>query len=491
MTVALVWLRDDDLRCADNPALALGASSAEAVVPVFAWPPGRASGRAPGAAARWWLHHSLAALEAELAERGSRLVLRHGPVAAELVAVATACRARLVVWNRPHTPPARRLRDDLVGRLAECGIEGRETGSGLLHDPDALRTSAGGPWKVFTPFWKALRRTLEPVEPVAGADPLPAPARWPASCRLEEFALLPRVRWDEGLEDCWTPGRSGALARLERFLEHGLARYRDERDRPAAEAVSRLSPHLRFGEIGAREVWHAVRRHQAREGLADEVVEPFLRQLAWREFGAHLLYHFPHTIDEPLDRRFGSFPWRHDEAALAAWSRGRTGYPIVDAGMRELWRTGWMHNRVRMIVASLLTRHLLIPWQAGARWFEDTLVDADPGNNTLGWQWTAGCGADAAPYFRVFNPVLQGRRFDPDGAYVRRWVPEIAALPDRFVHEPWAAPDEVRKKAKVVLGETYPAPVIEHPAGRRRALAAWESWRAGLGDRGKVAGGAS
>jgi deoxyribodipyrimidine photo-lyase len=298
--------------------------------------------------------------------------------------------------------------------------------------------------------------------------------------------LEPRIQWDAGLRKAWTPGAPGATKELDRFLADGLGDYPTERDRPDHAGTSRLSPHLHFGEVGPRQIWHAIRR-TARIGNSrkqDKIAEPFLRQLVWREFAHHLLYHYPHTVFEPLRNEFVEFPWLEDPTGLRTWQRGETGFPFIDAGMRQLWTTGWMHNRVRMAVASFLVKDLLIPWQEGAKWFWDTLVDADLANNTFGWQWTAGCGADAAPYFRIFNPVGQGERFDPEGSYVRQWVPELAQLPREWIHKPWEAPAAVLQAAGIEVGKTYPQPVVEHAAARRRALQAFgaiKGRRAGKG----------
>jgi deoxyribodipyrimidine photo-lyase len=294
---------------------------------------------------------------------------------------------------------------------------------------------------------------------------------------VEALELLPTTAWDTQFYAHWQPGEAGASRQLQAFLDNAILDYADDRDRPALRGTSRLSPHLHFGEISALQVWQRVQDWAAQQTGSGVIAaaEAFLRQLAWRDFAHHLLFHFPHTQDAPLDERYRAFPWRRQYGAdLSAWQRGRTGIPIVDAGMRELWATGWMHNRVRMITASLLTKNLLIPWQQGAAWFWDTLVDADLANNCFGWQWTAGCGADAAPYFRIFNPVTQGERFDPDGSYVRRWVPELQHLPPRWIQQPWQAPATVLAAAAVELGATYPWPIVDLKATRERALAAWE-----------------
>ncbi len=459
----LWWLRRD-LRLDDNPALA-AACARGPVVPVFVWCP-REEGRwAPGAASRVWLHHALAALHAALRRHGLRLVVRHGPTLETLAALAAECDASAVYWNRLYDPASTARDTQVKGALRERGLEARSFNGALLNEPWAVASSQGRPFRVFTPFHRHCLSLGPPRSPAPAPGNLPAPRTWPAGDTLDALALLPRIDWAVGIREAWTPGEAGAQRELAVFVDGAAAHYATGRDLPATDGVSRLSPHLHFGEISPHRVWHAVSN------------EAFTRQLYWREFAHHLLFHFPHTPDEPLYPRYKAFPWREDGPALGAWQRGRTGYPLVDAGMRELWHTGWMHNRVRMNVASFLVKHLLLDWRAGARWFWDTLVDADLASNTMGWQWAAGCGADAAPYFRIFNPVRQGGRFDPGGRYVRRWLPELARLPPEHVHAPWAAPTAVLEAAGVRLGHDYPWPVVEHAAARRRALAALETLR--------------
>jgi deoxyribodipyrimidine photo-lyase len=333
----------------------------------------------------------------------------------------------------------------------------------LLFEPWEVASQAGTPFRVFTPFWRACTLASDPPPPLPRPRALAAPRRWPSSSSLSSLGLLPSVDWTQGIRAAWTPGETGALARLAAFRRGGLPGYARRRDWPAEPGTSRLSPHLHFGELGPRQVWHAV------SGAA---AAAYRRELGWREFSHHVLFHFPHTPLRPLRSEFAAFPWARAPGHLRAWQRGRTGYPIVDAGMRELWTTGYMHNRVRMIAASFLVKHLLQDWRAGARWFWDTLVDADLANNTMGWQWTAGSGADAAPYFRIFNPVLQGQKFDPQGRYVARWLPELARLPARFVHCPWEAPPELRATVR-----GYAQPIVDHAAARARALAAFAEIR--------------
>jgi deoxyribodipyrimidine photo-lyase len=418
------------------------------------------------------LRQSLAVVGAKLCVRASDDSL------ACLQTLTRECGATRVVWNRRYEP-AIRARDAIIKRtLRAQGIETESYASALLHEPWSIRTRSGAPFQVFTPFWRHCRSLADPAEPLPAPQALEAPAKWPASQTIASLALLPARDWPAGLAAAWIPGEAEAQRRLERFTNEALEDYSSRRNEPGAPGTSRLSPHLHFGEIGPRQIWHAVRRAAQAQGPDFPWRDSqFLAELGWREFGYHLLYHFPHTPEEPLRANFARFPWQSSPVLLSAWQRGATGYPIVDAGMRELWRTGWMHNRVRMISASFLVKDLLQPWTCGARWFWDTLVDADLASNTLGWQWVAGCGADAAPFFRIFNPVTQGTRFDGAATYVRRWVPELAALPDDWIHEPWAAPGPVLSAAGITLGVDYPRPLVDHEVARQGALQAFASIR--------------
>jgi len=468
---SLLWFRHD-LRLADNPALLAAARRGGPVVPVFIWAPEEEGRWPPGAASRWWLHQSLARLDAALRAIGSRLVLRRGPTAAALRGLLRETGARAVLWNRRYEPAAVSRDRGIKEELKESGVDAESFNGTLLFEPWEVKTRQGGPFRVFSGFWKACLELPEPPAPDPGPPRLAAPRKWPASAALAEFGLEPDVDWAAGLREAWRPGEVGARERLDRFLAEALAAYPTGRDRPDRPGTSRLSPHLHFGEVSARQAWHAARA--AREGQARDAAAAFVRELGRREFAYHLLFHFPETPEQPLRKSFAAFPWKQDVSRLAAWQRGRTGYPFVDAGMRELWRTGWMHNRVRMVAASFLVKDLLIPWQDGAAWFWDTLVDADLANNTLGWQWTTGCGADAVPYFRVFNPLTQGERFDPACDYVRRWLPELARLPDDWVHRPAEAPPGVLADAGVEVGRSYPEPVVDHRAAAKRALRAFQ-----------------
>ena len=474
----LLWLRHD-LRLSDQPALAWALRRGGAVVPVFILEPD--GPWAPGAATRVFLHDALAALDDALRAAGSRLVLRQGDPVAVLRALAAETGAGALAFNQRMEPAGRRTDAAVVAALdGQLAIE--QCNGALLLEPRSVATGSGGPYRVFTPFWRAVHAALQTTPPVAGAAPahVPAPARWPDSLPLASLDLLPKIRWDAGIREHWPATEAAALDRLETFLDDGVERYAATRDFPAQAGVSRLSPYLHLGQLSPRQVWATVQARAAAAGqmAPGETVLAWLRQLVWREFAHHLLFHFPHTTDAPLRQEFERLPWVEDAAGYHRWCHGETGYPVVDAGMRELWATGFMHNRVRMIVASFLTKDLGVHWLRGAAWFWDTLVDANLANNTLGWQWTAGCGADAAPYFRIFNPVSQSAKFDGSGAYLRRWLPELAALPDADLHAPWLAPPVALAAAGVTLGKTYPAPMLDHALARREALARLERTRA-------------
>ena len=473
MNHALIWLRRD-LRLADNPAMQAALDKGLKPVPVYIHD---ISAEAGGAASRWWLHHSLQALQQDLRARGSDLLILAGESRTRLPALARACNAAHIFWNRRYEPAEAARDASLKAALHESGLVVESLAGNLLREPWTLAKRDGTPYRVFTPFYRELQASTPVDMPLPAPDTLPPlPHALPASLTPDDLELLPDIPWDAAFPAPWQPGETGAWQRLETFSRDAMADYADNRDRPDLPDTSRLSPHLHFGEITPRQIRQFVEdtlRHRDQPGLV-AAAESWLRQLAWREFGHHLLWHYPDTAEHPLDRRFENFPWREDPAGLRAWQTGQTGIPLVDAGMRELWTTGWMHNRVRMVVASLLTKNLRLPWQAGAAWFMDTLVDADLANNTLGWQWTAGCGADAAPFFRIFNPVRQGERFDPDGSYVRRWVPELAALPPKWIQRPWTAPADLLHDAGIVLGEHYPSPIVDLADSRKAALSAWD-----------------
>ncbi len=469
MTVSpsvLVWFRRD-LRLADQPALRAAAKTGLPVIPVYLHTSEDGSPSRPGAASRLWLHQSLLRLDVSLQAKRSRLVVRRGPAADTLPLLAAETNAQAVFLNRVLEPAALREEQELESGLRSRGIRFECFHGGLLFEPGSIRTTTGGSFQVFTPFWRACWNERARLRlPEKAPATLSSPECWPQSLPISDLRLEPETDWAAGIRAEWTPGEEAARDRLRAFARHGVSQYGEQRDRTDREGTSRLSPHLHFGEVSPVQVWHATAAHPE--------AEPFLRQLAWREFAWHLLGERPDTLTQPFNPQFRHFPWHPNTKWLKAWQRGRTGYPFVDAGMRQLWATGWMHNRARLVVASFLVKHLLIPWQEGAAWFLDTLVDADLANNTMGWQWVAGCGVDAAPYFRIFNPVLQGEKFDPAGEYVRRWIPELRGLGPEWIHKPWNAPPLPLAAAGIRLGETYPRPLVDHATARLLALAALE-----------------
>jgi deoxyribodipyrimidine photo-lyase len=472
----VVWFRQD-LRIKDNPALAAAIQTGRPIIPVYIHAPEEESPWLPGGASNWWLHHALESLDKALQKQRLGLVLRSGNTLENLLDICAAYHVSEVFWNRRYEPVIVARDAQIWQQLTERGYGAESFSASLLFEPHTIQNRSGKPFRVFTPFWKHLR-TL-PVEAPVRVDlrRVTAPSTLPRSESLQSLGLLSDKGWDESFYQHWNPGLKGARVSLKRFVVQRIGRYKDQRDIPAINGTSRLSACLHFGQIGPRQVWRAVHQASDPDGPGEYT---FLSEIGWREFAYHLIYHFPETPSQPLNKSYSQFPWQPDANYLEAWQTGQTGYPIVDAGMRQLWQSGWMHNRVRMITASFLVKHLLQPWQEGAHWFWDTLVDADLASNTMGWQWTAGCGADASPYFRIFSPMLQGAKFDPDGDYIRTWVPELKHMPANYIHRPWEAPAEVLKKAGVKLGKNYPLPVIDHRAGRERALAALSLNKQGL-----------
>ena len=469
---SIVWFRQD-LRLDDHPALHAAVAKGGPVIPLYVWTPQEEGEWAPGSASQWWLHYSLEMLQREFKALESSLIIRSGETSKVLLELISTTKADAVYWSVRYEPSII-ARDNLIqAELEKRGIKTHLFNSSLLYDPSDILTKEGKPYQVFTPFWKACQRLGEPPQPLERPRTLRRYPKQLLSDTLESLSLLPKIAWDEGILREWQPGSQAADRGLKQTIDHVVRSYDERRNFPSLDGTSHLSPYLHFGEISPRRIWHEVQR----EFESETVTEPFLRQLIWREFAHYLLFHFPKTPGQELRTQFRSFPWRNNRAALHAWQKGMTGYPIVDAGMRQLWKIGWMHNRVRMIVGSFLVKDLMMDWREGAHWFWETLVDADLANNTLGWQWVAGCGADAAPYFRIFNPILQGEKFDPSGDYVRRWIPEIAALSNEWIHQPWMAPERVLAQANIVLGSTYPRPIVDHATARKLALEAYKKIR--------------
>lgn len=452
---ALLWFRQD-LRLADNPALNYAVENGYTIIPIFILDDENAGMWKRGGASRWWLHQSLEALNVSL---GGRMVFRAGDATQIIPAIIKETKAEAVFWNRCYEP-WRTRRDKQIKETLD--IEAQSFNASMLWEPWTVLKDDGTPYKVFTPYYRRGCLKTEPPEPAPAPKKI-AYADFKNTGALSDLALTPSIHWHEEMAEVWQPGEAGALARLETFLEDGLKGYKEDRNRPDFENVSRLSPHLHFGEISPRLVWHRSKIAGVAQHLENDL-DCFHSELGWREFSTYLLYHFPGLPWDNLNKKFDGFDWAdHDSEELQRWQRGQTGIPIVDAGMRQLWRTGWMHNRVRMIVASLLVKNMLIHWHQGATWFWDTLVDADLANNSASWQWVAGCGADAAPYFRIFNPVTQGQKFDPNGDYIRRFVPELAEMDTKYIHAPWESPNPPA---------AYPAPIVDLKTSRERALEA-------------------
>lgn len=465
VTTALVLFRND-LRLADNAALLAACHAHDQVLPVYVHS-SDGTDHSAGGASRWWLHHSLVALQARLAHQGGQLHLLLGDQPSAVLDLARRAGAGEVYWNRRYEPESIAADAKLKTALKCEGLEAHSFPGNLWREPWQITTDQDQPYRVFTPFWRKLRSQLEPSEPLPEARA----RRWlklSGDASVNDLDLLPKIPWDAGFAETWHPGEVGAIEQLEVFADDALGAYARLRDRPDLHGTSRLSPHLHFGEITPGQIQHALwTRASASSAKRRPDPEPYLRQLAWREFAHHLLYHYPTTPVENFNPRFNGFRWAPKDCdAIRRWQRGETGIPLVDAGMRELWHTGWMHNRVRMVVASFLTKNLRQHWLHGARWFWDTLVDADLANNTLGWQWVAGCGADAAPYFRVFNPYTQAKKFDPEASYLKRWLPQLARLPAPLLHEPWRDRD-----ALTACG--YPLPMVDLGASRHAALEAY------------------
>ncbi len=468
MTSRAIWWIRRDFRLDDNPAL-LRAAQASALLPVYIHSDGEEGAWPLGGAQRWWLARSLTAFAARLEQAGSRLTMLEGEAAKTLVDLVKRYDVREVVWNRRFEPAPLAQERRVEAALDALGVSWKAYCGNHLFDPEEVATKEGRPYQVYTPFSRNVRARSAPAQPKAAPKTLPAVDGAPTGVSIASLRLEPKIDWAAGFRAKWVPGEDTALTRLRAFTSGAMANYPIGRDQPSVDGSSLLSPHLAFGEIGIRRVWHTALASSSSPAAS---TDKFLAELLWREFGTHVIYHFPKTDLAPLRPEYARFPWRNDREALRAWQRGQTGYPLVDAGMRQLWATGWMHNRVRMVVASFLVKHLLLPWQEGAKWFWDTLVDADLGNNSLGWQWAAGSGADAAPYFRIFNPTSQAEKFDAEAEYIRRWVPELARVPKQLAVAPFDAPPLALRAAGITLGVEYPHAIVQHTKARERALAA-------------------
>ena len=470
----ILWYRND-LRLSDLPSLTSAVATGQPVIPLYIRDTQSTNARSIGGASLWWLHHSLQSLATSWQALGTKLVLRQGDPLLLLPELAEQSGAGAIYCSRSFEPWAGKLEEQLHKALGEQGVTFKRYGGTLLHDPDRVTTKAGQPFKVYTPFWRSLSQQ-EIRKCVSAPSTVHVSEINLESDSLDSWQLLPtKPDWAGGLRETWQVGEAAAAERLKQFIGADNFAYAEERDRPDLPATSRLSPHLRFGEISPAMCWHAAQFEAGRRPAAEADLEVFRKELVWRDFSYHLLHHWPELPTSAFRENFNAFPWQKSADVLNAWQKGQTGYPIVDAGMRELWHTGWMHNRVRMIVASFLTKHLLQPWQDGEAWFWDCLVDADLASNSASWQWVAGSGADAAPYFRIFNPITQGQKFDPDGTYIRRWVPEIASLPDRYLNAPWTCPELELRSLGLVLGKDYPEPIVDHAMARRRALDSYEA----------------
>jgi deoxyribodipyrimidine photo-lyase len=474
----IVWLRDD-LRLDDQPSI--HAAAGRPALFVYIHDESGGGARPLGGAAKWRLAESLGAMEAALSDRGARLDIVRGDAEEMIITLAADANASRVLWTRRYEGAAKALDSRVERALKARGIEALTFNGRLMREPAELAKSDGAPVGIFKAFLRR-HRALGPLP-----APTPAPKRltaapWPhgspARVSVDALKLRPtKPDWSGELSLGESPGETGALAALKSFADEALKDYAHERDILAPGAASRLSANLRFGEISPRRIAHTIETAAAAKPALADAAEKYLAELTWRDFATALLDAHPDMATRPLRPEFERFPWRDDEPGFRAWARGQTGYPIVDAGMRQLWRTGYLPNRARLIVASFLVKHLLIDWRRGEAWFWDTLIDADPANNPLNWQWVAGAGVDSAPYFRIFNPVLQAEKFDPEGAYVRQWVPELARLEAPAIHSPWKASGEALARAEIVLGKTYPKPIVDHGQARVRVLDAFAKMR--------------
>ncbi len=475
-TQPIILLFRYDLRLSDHIALSAAVKSGNPIIPCYILDEHSPGEWTMGGASRWWLHHSLSSLQASLTAKGGDLILRRGQLQEQLLKLVNQVNASAVYWTRMYEPHFADIEQQLNQLLTAQGVTAKRFPGYLLFEPEDIRTNSDGPFKVFTPFWRACLKQSPVKKPLTVPRQINFYKNPVTTEALTDWHLLPtKPDWAHGIRDSWQPGEKNAKKLLKTFLQQGLPGYQKKRDQPALPNTSRLSPHLHFGEISPRQVWYTIQIELALTGEHQQDTECFLREIGWREFSYHLLQHWPTLPSIPFRPQFAHFPWRKDQRALRAWQQGQTGFPLVDAGMRELWHTGWMHNRVRMVVASFLVKNLLIHWHDGETWFWDTLVDADLANNAASWQWVAGSGADAAPYFRIFNPVTQSEKFDPDGTYIKKWVPELKNLSGKYLHRPWEASDSLLQGAGITLGRDYPKPIADLKVTRQRALDAYSS----------------
>ncbi len=474
MSRGLFWFRSD-LRLKDNPALSYACKHCEELAIVYFYNKEDKTNWKLGSASKWWLHQSLVSLRNDLSKKDIQLQLIIACPSETLLELCLNNSITQVFWNRLYEPDYIERDKTIKEMLLNNNIKVKSLNASLLYEPWEVSKPDGTPYRVFTPFWKMMQKQGLNHSLTANIRSYPKNLNLVENTNFEKTLkhckLLPKVEWDKQFYQHWQPGELGAQKIINKFFKNKITHYKSGRDFPNQDNTSKISPHLHFGEISSRQILVASSKKTTKQ-----YAEPYIRQLAWREFAHHLLYHFPNTSTEPLNRKYARFSWAKSyKKDLVAWQMGNTGIPIVDAGMRELWITGWMHNRVRMIVGSILTKNLLIPWQVGSQWFWDTLVDADLANNTMGWQWIAGCGADAAPYYRIFNPVLQSKKFDSDAVYIKTWVPELASLPNKLTHAPWESSEEELRQYNVVLGKDYPEPIINLKTSRERALEAYNS----------------
>ncbi|KAA0795837.1 deoxyribodipyrimidine photo-lyase [Bacillus sp. JAS102] len=469
----IIVMFQKDFRLYDNPALFEAAQSGE-VLPLYVYD----ETFSIGSASKWWLHHAIIDVKKQLEALGSTLIIRKGSTQEEILSLVEQLGITAVYWNICYDPDRLQSNQKMKMMLEDKGITCKEFNSHLLLEPWIIKKKDNTEYKVFTPFYNAFQKQVIP-KPTSKVQSIKGVSTLPVNLPVSALHLLPTIPWTSHMESIWEPTEEGAYKTCKKFFSSKLVSYSEGRDFPNQNAHSMLAPYLSFGQISVKLIYHYLinKSNEKQCSLFEQQVNSFIRQFIWREFSYYLLYHYPFTVYKPLNKNFEHFPWNNEEELLRVWQKGETGYPFIDAGMRELWQTGFMHNRARMAVASFLVKHLLIPWQEGAKWFMDTLLDADIANNTMGRQWVAGSGADASPYFRIFNPITQGEKFDKDGEYIRKWVPELRDMPNKYIHKPWEAPEHILQKANIKLGDTYPLPVVDHKAARERALCAYKSMK--------------